>query len=82
MKLRLVSFDSIPKDKILDVTKLKASADDKLKVAKMTILSDRVGNTVGKGETAGYPQFLLFPLTVFFKAFFLKVVKIKVGTVW
>ena len=36
-------------DKILDVTKLKASADNKLIVAKVTIsLFDRVENTVGK----------------------------------
>ena len=44
------------------MTKLKAFADDKLNVAKMTIsLFDRVENTVGKGENAGYRHFLLFP---------------------
>ena len=43
-------------------TKLKAFADDKLKVAKMTIfLFDRAENTVGKGKNAGYQHFLLFP---------------------
>ena len=42
--------------------KLKAFADDKLKVTKMMIfLFDRAENTVGKGENAGYPHFLLFP---------------------
>ena len=36
----------LPYDKILDMTKLKAFADDKLIVAKMTsFLLDRVGNT-------------------------------------
>ena len=46
----------------LDVTKLKAIADEKLNVAKMTIfLFDRVENTVGKGENAGYQHFLLCP---------------------
>ena len=61
-------------DKFLDVTKLKASADDKLKVAKITIfLFDRAENTVGKGENAGYQYFLLFP--VFFKAFFFRVLR-------
>ena len=46
---------SLPNDKILDVTKLKAHADDNLNVAKMMIsLSDGVENTVGKGENAGY----------------------------
>ena len=40
-------FNSLPKDKILDVTKLKAFADDKLNAAKMMIsLYNRVGNTV------------------------------------
>ena len=57
--------NSLPKDKILDVTKLKAFADDKLNIAKMTIsLLDRIENTVGKGENAGCQHFLLFP-TVF-----------------
>ena len=50
------------KGKILEVTKLKAFADDKLNSAKMMIsLFDRVENTVGKGENAGYQHFLLFP---------------------
>ena len=44
------------------MTKLKAFADNKLDVAKMKIsLFDRVENTVGKGENAGYQHFLLFP---------------------
>ena len=44
------------------VTKLKAFSDDKLNVDKMTMsLLDRVENTEGKGENAGYQHFLLFP---------------------
>ena len=44
------------------MTKLKAFADDNLNIAKMTIsLFDWVENTVGKGENAGYKNFLLFP---------------------
>ena len=40
-------FNPLPNDKILYMTKLKAFADDKLNVAKMTITScDRVENTV------------------------------------
>ena len=40
-------FNSLPDDKILDVTKLKAFADDKLNVAKMeSSLFDRVENTM------------------------------------
>ena len=61
-------------NKILDVTKLKAFADNKLDVAKMRIsLFHRVENIVGKGENAGYQHFLLLP--VFSKAFFFRVVK-------
>ena len=52
----------LPNDKILDVTKLKAFAEEKLNIAKMTIsLFDKVKNTVGKGENAGYQHFLFFP---------------------
>ena len=48
-------------NKISDVTKLKAFADDKLNVARMMIpLVDRVENTVGKGENAGNQHFLFF----------------------
>ena len=51
--LRVVN--PLPNDKILDVSKLKAIADNKLNVAKMIIsLLDRVQNTVGKGENACY----------------------------
>ena len=55
------SFNPLPNDKCLDMTKLKAFADNKY-VAKMTIsLCDRVENTVGKEENTGYQHFLLFP---------------------
>ena len=57
------------------MTKLKAFTEEKLNIAKMMIaLLNRVENTVGKGENAGYQQFSPFP-TVFSKAFFLRVVK-------
>ena len=50
-----------PNKNILDVTKLKAFADDKLNVDRMMIsLLDRIENTEGKGENAGYQHFLLF----------------------
>ena len=53
-------INALPNDNILDMTKLKAFADDKLNVDKMTIsLLDRVENTEGKG--ASYQHFLLFP---------------------
>ena len=47
------NFNPFPNDKILDQTKLKAFADNKLNVTKMTIsVFDRVENIVGKGEIA------------------------------
>ena len=54
-------FNSLPKDKILDVTRLKAFADDEINVPQMMIsVFDRVENIVGKGENSGYQHFLLF----------------------
>ena len=44
-------FNPFPHDKILDQTKLKAFADDKLNVKKMIIsVNDRIEKIVGKGE--------------------------------
>ena len=69
-----------PNDKILDWSKLKAIADDKIKVLKMIFFFfDRVENIVEKGENAGYQHFLLFPQcfqTDFYPGL------LKVGTVW
>ena len=49
-----VSLNSLPNDKILVMTKLKALADNKSNMDKMTIsLYKRVENSVGKGENAG-----------------------------
>ena len=62
------------------MTKLKAFADDKVNVAKMMIaLFNRVENTVGNGENAGYQHFLLFP-HCFPKPSSLG--SLKVGIVW
>ena len=58
----LLQFRSLPYDKILDMTQLKAFADYQLNIAKMTIpLFDRAENAVEKEENAGYQHFLLFP---------------------
>ena len=55
--------------KILDQTKLKAFADDKLNATKMIIsVFDKVEN-MGKKRNCLYKQFLLFP-TVFSKGSF------------
>ena len=57
---RLVN--SLPNNEMLDKTKLKTHADDKLNSVKMMIsLFDGKENTVEKGENAGYQHFLLFP---------------------
>ena len=55
-------LNSLPNNNFLDWTKLKEFAGNKLNVAKVTIsLFDWVENTVGKGENAGYQNFLHFP---------------------
>ena len=56
MKLvfQLINLNPLQNDKILDWSKLKAFADDKINVAEMMIsVSDSVENIVGKGENAG-----------------------------
>ena len=54
--------DSLPNDKILDWSKLKAFADHKINASeKLKFGMGRVENIVGKGENAGHQHFLLFP---------------------
>ena len=68
-------FNPLPNNKVLDVTKLKAFADDKFIVTKMIIsLFHRVENPVEKGENADYSAFSPFP-TVFSKKFVFKFIK-------
>ena len=51
-----------PKRQILVSTKLKEFADDNFEFdVNIRKLSNRVENTVGKGEIARQEQFLLFP---------------------
>ena len=62
----VVSSLPFPKWQILDSSKLKDDnfkfADDNFKVDENSIqISKRVENTVEKGETARFLQFLLFP---------------------
>ena len=55
-------LNSLPNNKILDWSKLKAFGDEKFIMVKMMIsLCDMVENIVGKGENAAYQHFLLFP---------------------
>ena len=47
---------------ILDCSKLKEFAEDNLKFDENgSKFSEQIENAVGKGEIAGYKQFLLFP---------------------
>ena len=63
---------SLPNNKILDLSKFKANADDKILVNVIEKLKTdfrRVENIVGKRENIGYLHFLLF-LQCFQKASF------------
>ena len=63
-------MDPLPDDKILALSKLEAFADDNYNMAKaIKFVFHRVENFEGKGENAGYQDFLLF-LQCFQKAFF------------
>ena len=60
--VHVVTFNPLLNDKILDWSKLKAFADDKIDVTeKLKIVLGRVENTGGKEENAGNQHFLLFP---------------------
>ena len=68
-------YNSLPSDKILDESKLKVFADDKIHVnEKSKFVLARVEKIVGKGENAGYQHFLIL-FTIFSKGFFLRVIK-------
>ena len=69
---------SLPNDKILDLSKLKAFADDKMNVPKKSKFAlGRVENIAGKGENFGYQRFLLFP-QCFQKATLLGSLKVRI----
>ena len=73
-------FNPLPNDKILDLSKLKAFADNSLNVnQKLKFALGRAEKIVGKGENAGYQHFLLFP-QCFQKASFTEVLKVRI--VW
>ena len=76
----LLLVNSLPNDKILDQSKFKVFADDKIILTKkLKFVFGRVENIVGKGENAGYQHFLLFP-QCFQKLSFPGV--LKIGIVW
>ena len=56
------SIISLPNNKTLDWSKLKAFVDDKIyEIMKWKFDMERVENIVGKEENVGYQHFLLFP---------------------
>ena len=58
MKVRLTS---VPNNEILDLSKSKAFANDKISITqKLIFVSVWIENIVGKGENAGKQHFLLF----------------------
>ena len=58
----LLSVNSLPNDKILDWSNLKAFADDQINVTQeLKFVLGREENIIGKGENAGYQHFLFFP---------------------
>ena len=73
-------FNSLPNKKILNQSKFKAFADNKITDSKTEIcVGGKKENIVGKGENAGYQHFLFFPKS-FQKFSFPEV--LKVGIVW
>ena len=59
-------FDSLPNNKILDLSKFKAFADNNLPVAKIAkFVSDWVENIVGEGENAGNLEVFMVSLSFF-----------------
>ena len=78
MFLLYYNFHSLPNNKILALTKLKAFAADKIIVTqKLKFVTGRVENIVGKGENAGNQHFLLFP-HCFLKLSFPEVLKVRI----
>ena len=71
-------FKSLPNDKILDWSKLKALADDKINAIKpLKFVLGRLEKIVGNGQNAGYQHFLLFP-QCFQKASFSGLLKVGI----
>ena len=70
-----LQLNSLPNNKILDLTNFKAFADNKIILTqKLEFMLGREENIVRKGENAGYQHFLLFS-KIFSKSFFSRGVK-------
>ena len=71
-------FNPFPNGKLLDWSKLKAFADDKINVTeKLKFVLGTGENIVGKAENAGYQHFLPFP-QCFQKAFYTRSFKVVI----
>ena len=82
MFLLWTSLNSLPNNRIVDLSKFKAFADDNtILTQKLKFLLIRVENIVGNGENAGYHHFLLFP-QCFQKVSFPKVLKVGILGLW
>ena len=80
LHFKIIPLNPLPNDKTLDLSKLKAFAENKVIVNQKLIFAfGRVEKNVGKGENAGYQHFLVFP-ECFQKAF--QTGSLKVVTVW
>ena len=75
-----MEFNPLPTDKIIDQSKMKDLADDKINMTQtLHFVLEKVENIVGKGENAGNQHFLLFP-QCFQKLY--SSGSLKVGIVW
>ena len=78
--LKTEPFNSLPNNKFLDWSRLKAFADDKINVTKkLKFVFTKIEIIEGKGENACYQHFLFFP-QCFLKPSFSR--SLKVSTVW
>ena len=61
-------INSLPNNRMLDRSNIKAPADDKIdKTEKLKFILASVENIVVKRENAGYQHFLLFPQCFLFQ---------------
>ena len=61
---QILKLNSLPNDKMLDQSKMKAFAVNKIKLTQKSKLDlgwVKKKNIVGNGENAGYQHFLLYP---------------------
>ena len=79
LKIIWLKVKSLPNDKILDLSKLEAFADNKIHLNQKQNFLRRIENIEEKGENGGYQHFLRFP-QCFQKAYFSE--SPNVGVAW